>query len=155
MDIDMSGYVPPGFDPDKQAIIDLTIKYCWAIDMRDYQLLHEIFLPEATAHLGDERVGIASIIDKIDTALTPLDASQHCVTNHQVSVTGNTAVSRCYFVAQHVRDGAKTEDEGVNFIIAGRYEDELVRTDEGWRITHRVLHRDWSEGNVRVVRPGK
>jgi hypothetical protein len=153
MDAGMSTYVAPGFDPDKQEIIDLTIRYCWTIDSRDFQTLHSIFLPDATAHLGDERLGIESIIAKIDAALTPLDASQHCVTNHQVVVTGDTATQRCYFVAQHVRKSVPNRAEaGVNYIIAGRYEDELVRTENGWRIKHRILHRDWTDGNVQVVR---
>ena len=138
------------YEADRQAIIDLTIKYCWTIDMRDFETLREIFLPDATGLLGDERVGIDSIIEKITTALTPLDASQHIISNHQVTVDGDTAMSRCYMQAQHVRRAAQG---GANFIIAGRYQDQLVRTPNGWRIKRRELYRDWSEGNVNVVRP--
>jgi hypothetical protein len=38
-------------------------------------------------------------------------------------------------------------------MIAGRYEDQLVRTPAGWRIHHRVLTVMWREGNLAVVRP--
>jgi len=72
------------------------------------------------------------------------------VTNHDIDVDGDTATCRCYFQAQHVRRAAV---DGPNFIIAGRYEDELVRTDHGWRIHRRVLTIMWREGNVAVVRP--
>jgi 3-phenylpropionate/cinnamic acid dioxygenase small subunit len=135
---------------DRQQIIDLTIDYCWTIDTHDFDHLREIFHPDATAFLGDERPSVESIIDKIRGALTPLDASQHLLANHQVRVDGDTATSRCYFQAQHVR---RAVEGGVNYIIAGRYEDQLVRTPDGWRIIRRTLHRDWSEGNLAVVRP--
>ena len=137
-------------ESDRRAIIDLTIAYCWAIDSRDFEALRDIFLPTATAKLGDERDGIDSIIARIDSALTPLDASQHLVTNHQVFVDGDRATCRCYFQAQHVRRAAVG---GVNHIIAGRYQDKLVRTPGGWRIERRELFRDWTDGNPQVFRP--
>ena len=135
---------------DRQAIIDLTIKYCWTIDTHEFETLREVFLPNATALLGDEHNGIESIITRISTALSHLDASQHMISNHQVAIDGDTATSRCYFHAQHVRRAA---DGGPNYIVAGRYQDRLVRTDQGWRIARRDLFVDWTEGNVRVVRP--
>ena len=137
-------------EADRRAIIDLTINYCWTIDTHDWETLREIFLPNATALLGDERDGIDSIIARISGALSPLDASQHIVANHQVGVSGDTATSRCYFQAQHVRRSA---DGGANYIVAGRYQDRLVRTDAAWRIERRELYVDWTDGNVKVVRP--
>jgi 3-phenylpropionate/cinnamic acid dioxygenase small subunit len=134
----------------RQAIIDLTIAYCWAIDSHEWDTLRSIFVPEATALLGDERDGIESIIARISSALTPLDASQHIVSNHQVAINGDSATSRCYFQAQHVRRAAEGSP---NYIVAGRYQDRLVRTAHGWRILRRDLLVDWTEGNVRVVRP--
>ena len=71
------------------------------------------------------------------------------MSNHQVAIDGDAATCRCYFQAQHVRHGTEGGD---NFIIAGRYEDRLVRTAGGWRIEHRVLTVDWTEGNPSVVR---
>lgn len=142
----------PTADADRQAVIDLTIAYAWAIDAHDWDALRDIFLPDATALLVDERVGIDSIIERIRTALTPLDASQHLIGNHQVRLNGDTATCRCYLQAQHVRRAA---EGGPNFIVAGRYEDEMVRTPAGWRIRRRVLVRTWTEGNPNVVRAAR
>jgi hypothetical protein len=41
---------------------------------------------------------------------------------------------------------------GDNYIVAGYYEDRVVRTPGGWRIAHRVMRQTWSEGNPAVVR---
>jgi 3-phenylpropionate/cinnamic acid dioxygenase small subunit len=137
-------------ESDRQAIIDLTIDYCWTLDSKDFDHLAEIFHSEATAFLGTERPNRESIIEKIRGSLLPLDASQHLVANHQVRLDGDRATCRCYLQAQHVRTATQG---GVNYIIGGRYEDDLVRTPQGWRIMRRVLHRDWTEGNLAVVRP--
>ena len=136
---------------DRQAIVDLTIAYAWALDMREFELLRHIFLPEATALLVDERTGVDSIIERVRSALEPLDASHHLIGNHQVTVDGDRATCRCYLQAQHVREGTQG---GSNYIFAGRYEDDLVRTAAGWRIARRTLVRVWSDGNPAVVRPG-
>jgi hypothetical protein len=136
---------------DEQAIIALTIGYCWALDSRQFADLREVFLTDGVArYAGRDAEGVDAIMARCSAALSPLDESQHMVANHQVHVDGDRATSRCYFQAQHTRRGL---EGGENFIIAGRYEDECIRTPEGWRIKHRVLTTMWSEGNPKVVRP--
>lgn len=134
---------------DRTAIIDQTIAYCWAIDERNWPALHDIFLPGATAELGNgTENGINAIVARISGVLNPLDSSQHLVCNHQVAVNGDTATSRCYLQAQHVRRNAQN---GRNYLVAGRYEDSWARTPQGWRIAHRRLVVMWTDGNSRVV----
>jgi hypothetical protein len=135
---------------DRTAIIDQTIAYCWAIDERNWTALHHIFLSGATAELGNgTENGIDAIVARISGVLNPLDSSQHLVSNHQVAVNGDTATSRCYLQAQHVRRSAQN---GRNYLVAGRYEDSWARTPQGWRISHRRLVVMWTDGNSRVVR---
>jgi hypothetical protein len=136
---------------DRLAITDLTIDYCWTLDLKNFENLRNIFLPDASFDVGGSVFsGIDAIIGKISSALTMMDESQHLISNHQIRVDGDTATSRCYLQAQHVREAA---DGGRNFIIAGRYEDNLRRTPEGWRIEYRRLVRTWWEGNPKVARP--
>lgn len=134
---------------DRSAIIDLTIAYCWAIDERRWGDLGEVFLPNATALLGaPELHGLDAIVAHIRGTLEPLDASQHLVANHQVAVHGGQATSRCGFQAQHVRRSAV---DGRTYLVGGRYDDELVRTPDGWRISRRALVPIWREGNPGVL----
>jgi hypothetical protein len=137
---------------DRIAITDLTVAYCWAIDGRRWDVLDDIFTADAYAELGEVASGREAIKVRIASALGPLDDSQHMVTNHDIDidVDGDRATCRCYFQAQHVRKAAVG---GANFIIAGRYEDSLVRIAAGWRIDRRILTIMWREGNVAVVRP--
>ena len=134
---------------DRTSIIDLTVAYCWALDERNWDALRRVFLEDATAELGaGTEQGVEAIIRRVSGVLTPLDASQHFVSNHQITIDGDRASCRCYLQAQHVR---KAATGGRNYLIAGRYEDELVRTSAGWRIAHRQLVMTWREGNPAVV----
>jgi hypothetical protein len=134
---------------DERAIIELTSRYCWAIDSLDRPALEAVFLPEATAVLGAvECRGIEAIWHHINAKLGRLDTSQHVLGSHVVVLDGDTATSRCYFVAQHVRRGL---EGGPHFVVAGSYVDDVVRTPAGWRIAHRVLTTLWTEGNPKVL----
>jgi len=133
---------------DRQAIVDLTIAYSYALDDRRFDDLDDVFLPDATAELGWLLEGRDAIKDRIRDALVPLDASQHLLAAHQVQLDGDRATGRCYLQAQHVRVDA---DGGPLFMVGGRYEDRYVRSLDGWRIEHRSLVILWTDGNAAVL----
>ena len=134
---------------DEKAIIDLTIAYCWALDTRKFEDLRAVFVAKATADLaGVACDGVDAIIERCSRALTPLDVSQHMVSTHHVVVKGDNATCRCYFQAQHVR---RAVEGPPNFILAGSYEDQLIRTPVGWRISRRTLTTMWTAGNPAIV----
>jgi len=136
---------------DERDIVALALRYCRAIDTKNWDLLDEVFLPDSTAQLGSPTTldGREAIRTRIRTALEILDDSQHLVGNHEVSVDGDRGTHRCYLQAQHIRE---LPEGSPNMIIAGRYEDDVVRTPDGWRIAHRTLAVMWSEGNPEVTR---
>lgn len=140
---------------DRLAVIDVATRYCWALDENDWASLDDVFLPDATARLGNPQLleGREAIVGRCRAALGPLDDSQHMVSNHQVVVDGDEATHRCYLHAQHIRHAAVVDGAGPHYVVAGRYVDRFVRTEAGWRIAHRDLEVMWTEGNVRVVRP--
>ena len=62
-------------------------------------------------------------------------------------VDGDEARSSCYFQAEHFRAAA---EGGTNFTVAGRYDDKVVRTEDGWKIAHRHQTVMWMNGNSGV-----
>jgi hypothetical protein len=134
---------------DRQAIVDVTIAYTWALDTKNVQGLREVFAADATANLrGVECDGVDSIIDRIGGAVSRFDATQHMFSNHQVVVNGDEATCRCQLQSQHVKHGV---DGGDTLMIGGYYDDRLARTADGWRITRRVLVQTWTTGNPAVI----
>jgi len=139
-----------GHYEDRADIIDVTHNYCWALDRNEWDELDDVFLPNATALLGSHQAANRDEIKAIcSNALGKLDDSQHIVATHQIRIDADSATSRCYLHAQHIWRKA---DGGSHYVVAGRYEDDLVRTPDGWRIAHRTLTVMWTEGNLAVVR---
>lgn len=135
---------------DRDDIIDLAIRYTWALDTKRFEDLNDVFTPEATGLLRSvECIGRESIIDRISTAVRRLDRTQHLVSNHQVTVDGDVGTHRCQLQSQHVLDGC---EGGENYIVGGYYDDRVVRTPAGWRISHRLMQQTWTSGNPGVVR---
>ncbi|MEN9805159.1 MAG: hypothetical protein RIS41_2006 [Actinomycetota bacterium] len=134
---------------DRQAIVDLTVAYTYALDTKDWDALDRVFTPDGTAFLTEELIGREAIKERVRRALEGLDVSQHLIGNHEIHIDGHGASGRCYLQAQHVRDAAPGPP---NFIVAGRYDDRYVRTPDGWRIERRELTIMWTEGNPAVAR---
>lgn len=134
----------------RMAIVEVTHRYCWALDARQWHVLDEVFAADATAELASPLLeGREAIVGRVRGTVEALDATQHTVTNHLIEVNGSSATSMCYLHAQHVLAAA---EGGPLFVVAGRYHDRLAVTDAGWRIVHRRLKIVWTEGNLAVVR---
>ena len=135
---------------DREDIIDLAVRYTWALDTKNVEGLREVFTPDATALLrGVECNGVEAIIARIGGSILRLDRTQHLVGNHQVTVDGDTGTHRCHLQSQHVKEGTEGGD---NFIVGGYYEDRVVRTADGWRIAHRLMQQTWTDGNPSVTK---
>jgi ketosteroid isomerase-like protein len=134
---------------DRAMISDLVMNCAQAQDRHDWSAVAATYAEDAVyRHPGGEMVGVEAIVQRTRNALEALDASQHLLGSMTVDVDGNTAHARCYFHAQHVREGARGGDL---YTIAGTYADTLVRTPDGWRIRERVQTYQWRNGNRDVV----
>jgi hypothetical protein len=144
VDLDMARIV------DEQAIVNVCLRYGQALDQKDWEALRDCFVSDAVAEYEGIGAchGVDEIIALVRNGLQVLDRSQHLLTNFLIEVDGDRATSACYLQAQHVRSGTPG---GSNFIIAGRYTDDVVRRPEGWRIALRRLEIWWTDGNQAVI----
>lgn len=134
---------------DKQAIHDLQVRYSRALDRHDFDDLDHVFTADVIAdyaHAG-QHTNIAQVKQACNDALVELDSSHHQNGNHWADVDGDTASAGCYFRVHLFREDAPGGD---SYRMGGRYEDRLIRTPAGWRITHRSITIDWREGNSQI-----
>jgi len=136
---------------DRAAVLDVVVAYATALDTRDWAGLESLFTDDAEVDYGPS-VGAAhgpqAIAAVLRRTLEHLDATQHLMGNSVVRVSGDEASHTGYVQGQHVRRGVPGGDL---YLVAGRYEDRLRRTPDGWRFTYRTLVRSWSQGNRAVV----
>jgi len=134
---------------DKQAVTEVLLGYCRAIDRRDADLMRKVYWPDAiddhAVFRGDIEAFIAYSFPFMEGVV-----SQHRISNIWIDVTGpDSAFSECYFSAFHdfpaVKGGGTGEGETARLerIVGGRYLDRHERRGGEWRIIDRTLVLDW------------
>jgi 3-phenylpropionate/cinnamic acid dioxygenase small subunit len=120
----------------KQDIAEVLVRYATGIDRRDWTLFRTCFTDDLHADYGDSGGGTFDGADAITDFMTSSHAdmghTMHKLSNLAITVDGDTAAARTYVDAVLMAPDGRT---GLNPI--GFYDDELVRTDHGWRIAHR------------------
>lgn len=115
-------------------INDVLTRYATGIDSRDWDLFRSCFADDCSADYGD--IGVWSGADEITEWMRashdPCGPTLHRLTNVTVRRTDTGASARAYVDAIVMLPDS---DLGAN--AAGYYDDELVRTDDGWKIATR------------------
>lgn len=134
---------------DLLEIETILTRYCTAIDTKQYDMLDLLFTTEATLDYTSAQ-GIRGTLQEakawLEKVLAQFPMTQHLVGNFIITVEGDRASSRCSFfnpMGLAVQEGK--ERQKVLF-FGGYYNDTLVRTENGWKISERVEELTWSSG---------
>ena len=119
---------------DRQDISDLLVRYATAIDRRDWPLFRTVFTDDCELDYSEIGAwkGIDAVAEFMEQAHAMAGHTMHRLTNQAVTVDGDKATARTFVDALIMAGDNKT---GVNAL--GFYDDEIVRTADGWRIARR------------------
>ncbi len=121
---------------DRLELQQLLVDYSTAIDNRRFDDLDRVFTPDAYIDyraLGGIDGRFPEVKKWLAEVLPNFPAYSHLIGNFDVTITGSTASSRviCFNPMVLAADG--------QILFCGLwYDDEFVRTDDGWRMTRRV-----------------
>ena len=124
---------------DHDLITDVIVRYATGIDTKNWPLFRTCFTEDVQADYG-QGVGSWSDVDGITEYMEVMHKdmldTKHFLSNFAIDVSGDTASASTYVHAILV----VTDEPPMWYEPVGRYEDRLVRTTEGWRISHRIFH---------------
>ena len=124
---------------DKQALHDLVMTYCRAIDRRDFTLLGSLYHDGAIEDRGAIFCGLASaFIAWIADEGGAYEATVHRIFNTLFIVDGDKAQGEIYAEAYHRTAG----DDPMEIVAGGRYLDCYERHEGQWKIVHRTATVD-------------
>ena len=126
-------------DADKAQIAEVLIRYATGIDFKDWPLLRTCWTDDVDADYGD--VGRFSSADALTDLMAQIHdgmgQTYHRLSNLAITVEGDRATARSYVHALLMA----IPDDSASWVEAlGHYDDELVRTTDGWRIARRTTH---------------
>jgi len=124
---------------DRLAIGDVIIRYADAIDQCDYDRYCTCFTDdvEVAGFSAGSIKGLAEYREWVSAARNKYGRTQHMIGNIQVTVNGDTGTLRSYVQATH----ELPSDPDHLFVLWAAYNDEMVRTKDGWKIKRHELER--------------
>ncbi|MFI8207947.1 nuclear transport factor 2 family protein [Streptomyces werraensis] len=130
---------------DHAAVTDLISRYLRSLDegVLDDEWARAFHTEDVVAEMPIGTVrGRDAVLDRVRRGMALFDRTVHLSTNDVVEIDGDRATVRGAQLSTHVlADGSQEV-----FVSAGHTETELVRTDEGWRISATALRVVWTRG---------
>ncbi|GAC1654155.1 MAG: nuclear transport factor 2 family protein [Mycobacterium sp.] len=122
---------------DKEQIAEVLTRYATGIDFKDWALLRTCWTEDVDVDYGDvgRHCGADAITDLMEQLHDGMGPTYHRLTNVAIAVDGDRATARSYV---HAVLQAIPDDPGSWVEALGHYDDELVRTSDGWRISRRT-----------------
>jgi hypothetical protein len=138
---------------DSAEITQVFNRYFRALDEKDLEVdrLGRLFTPDAriirpndTELVGPEAIGTSH-----RESPARFESTQHLLTGHDVTVSGDGADIRADLVAMHLWAAARNNANSIdNFFLAGGVITAgLRRTPDGWRITKLENRNVWRAGS--------
>jgi len=119
---------------DRQDISELLVRYATGIDRRDWALFRTVFTDDCELDYGEigRWHGVDEVTDFMDKTHAMAGHTLHRLSNEVITVDGDEASARTYVDAVIMFGDNQA---GVN--AWGFYDDDIVRTSDGWRIARR------------------
>ena len=125
---------------DRIALQDVMLKYAAGVDERDFDLYASCFLENVeVVDFGEAPInGRDEWVEYVKGALDNYGPTQHMQGPQLATIDGDNAHCRTDVQALHYLK----QPEGEILTLWATYETDMVRTDEGWKISkHRLVSR--------------
>jgi ketosteroid isomerase-like protein len=125
---------------DRIALQDVMLKYAAGVDERDFDLYASCFMENVeVVDFGEAPInGRDEWVEYVKGALDNYGPTQHMLGPQLATVDGDNAHCRTDVQALHYLK----QPEGEILTLWATYETDMVRTDEGWKISrHRLVSR--------------
>ncbi len=135
---------------DRELIRELPQIYAYGIDTRDFDLVASVFHKDCRVSGTLRTDAIAPYLKLLEPGVRQYPATMHFMGNQYVRVDGDSGHVETYAVAYHI----EADDSPIDDLVLGvRYQDDVVRVGEEWKISRRNVIKQWHRGPL--PRPGQ
>ena len=124
---------------DRYEIGQVMVRYATSVDQRDLERYATCFTDdvEVSGFSGGTFTDLGTYVTWVGKALERFAGTHHAITNQEIDIDGDSAHMRSYVQATH----EMADDPDSLLILWAIYDDKLIRTADGWRITHHAIER--------------
>ena len=134
---------------DRADVTDTLYRYASTIDRFDVAGLRCLLADDLVAQYGkaDPVTGGDAVAEWIGSAIAEVVWQHHFLSVYHVDIEGDRATALVYHTSHQVFEA----DPDRAKLLVGRYDVELRREVDGWRISRLLLDLLWGEARVDVV----
>ena len=128
---------------DRQAIVDLLLRYASTIDAKDYTTLRSLFCDDIHARYGDVVVdGGDELLAWIDGMTADATWQHHLLNVYHVDFVSETEAKTLTYHTSH-----QTTSAAPNTCrkIVARYYDTVRKVDGAWKIADKYMEIGWTD----------
>jgi hypothetical protein len=137
---------------DRAELIELLGHYADIADLKEFtDLPRRVFTDPLTLDFGSVAdippmtVPLGDYVETLRAAFAPYVATHHAITGPVVEIDGDRATIHAHVRAEHWLP-ADLVDGGPNYwLVVGFYDNEAVRTTDGWRLSSVKLTSAYQE----------
>lgn len=145
---------------DRYEIADALHRYCFGLDHGDADTLASALTEDCVLDFRPagkklkldfpRMAGRPAILESVLPLIGPLDTS-HTVSNQQIEISDESATLSAFVMSQHFmpREGSRRGSE--NALLMNRYDCELVRDGQKWRLKNIVIANAWAQGDPEIL----
>ena len=139
---------------DRIGISEVLDDYARGIDSKDWDLVLSCFTSDAVldySAFGGPKGAAQEVVDWISSSVANFVMTQHHITNRHITLDGDEAVCIAELFAPM---GMPGENGKMSMLFTGgAYNDRLVRTDRGWKISKRTFDKAWMAAGPEATGP--
>jgi len=128
---------------DVELIKQLAHRYAYGIDTRDFEIVRSVFHPDCVVVGTLEEGPLEPYLEGIEQGLGQWPATIHFMGNQHVTVEAEHGHLETWCLAYHLEaEGSPLDD----LLLAVRYQDEVVRVGDDWKIMRRRARKQLHRG---------
>ena len=128
---------------DRQAIVDLLLRYASTIDAKDYTTLRSLFCEDIHAKYGEVEVdGADNLVQWIDGMTADVSWQHHFLSVYHVDFVSDTEATTLTY---HTSHQTKSASPNTCRKIVARYYDTVHKVDGTWKIADKYMQIGWAE----------
>lgn len=137
---------------DRADLIELLGRYADIADLKEFAELPKLVFTdpltidfESVAGMPPMTVPLADYVENVRAAFAPFLATHHAITGHVVDIDGDSATIHAHVRAEHWLPDELTDGGPNRWLVVGFYDNEAVRTPDGWRLSRVKLTATYQE----------
>jgi SnoaL-like protein len=126
---------------DRADLIELIGRYADMADLKEFTELPGLVFTDAVTIDFESVVGIppatiplGDYIENVRTSFASFTATHHAITGHVIDIDGDSATIHAHVRAEHWRPDELAGGGSSRWLVVGFYDNEAVRTVDGWRL---------------------